>query len=229
MTNTVKEIISYFKSLKNPANIEGMKRYGIAAEKAFGVNIPVIRKLARELRYNHNLAQELWETGLHEARILAFLIDDPKDVNVEQMERWVSEINSWDICDGCMSNLFDKTPYAYKKAVEWSRRKEEFVKRAGFVLMATLAVHDKKADESRFDKFFPLIEKEAKDERNFVKKAVNWALRQIGKRSPYLHKEAIKVAERIQKQENKSAKWIASDALRELRSEKVNVRRVRKD
>ena len=229
MTNTVKEIISYFKSLKNPANIEGMKRYGIAADKAFGVNIPVIRKLARELRYNHNLAHELWETGLHEARILAFLIDDPKDVDVEQMERWVSEINSWDICDGCMSNLFDKTPYAYKKAVEWSRRKEEFVKRAGFVLMATLAVHDKKADDSSFEKFFPLIEKEAKDERNFVKKAVNWALRQIGKRSPYLHKEAIKVAERIQKQESKSAKWIASDALRELRSEKVNVRRVRKD
>jgi 3-methyladenine DNA glycosylase AlkD len=224
MTNTVKEVLSYFKSLENPANVEGMKRFGIVAEKIYGVNIPVIRKLAKELKYNHKLAQELWDTKIHEARILAFLIDDPKDVNVEQMERWVSEINSWDICDGCMSNLFDKTPYAYQKAIEWSRRKEEFVKRAGFVMMATLSVHDKKAEDSRFEKFFPLIEREAKDERNFVKKAVNWALRQIGKRNLYLYKQAIRVAERIQKQEFKSAKWIAADALREFKNEKTYIR-----
>ncbi len=224
MTQTIKEIISYFRSIKNPANIEGMKRYGIAADKAFGVNIPVIRNLAKQLKYNHKLAHELWKTGIHEARILAFLVDNPKEVTIAQMEYWVSEINSWDICDGCMSNLFDKTPFAYKKAIEWSKRKEEFVKRAGFVLMATLSVHDKKADDVKFLRFFPRIEKEAKDERNFVKKAVNWALRQIGKRSWYLHKEAIIVAERIHKQESKSAKWIAADALRELKSENVNVR-----
>jgi 3-methyladenine DNA glycosylase AlkD len=229
MTNTVKEVLSYFKSLENHANIEGMKRYGIAANKAFGVNIPVIRKLAKELKYNHRLAQELWDTKIHEARILAFLIDDPKDVTIEQMERWVSEINSWDICDGCMSNLFDKTFFAYQKAIEWSKRKEEFVKRSGFVLMATLAVHDKKAENSAFENFFPLIEKEAWDDRNFVKKAINWALRQIGKRNPYLYKQAIRVAERIQKQEYKSAKWIAVDALREFKSEKVYVRRARQD
>jgi len=227
MTNAVKEILSYFKSLENPSNIEGMKRYGINAEKIYGVNIPVIRKLAKELKYNHNLAKELWETKIHEARILAFLIDNPKKVTIEQMESWVRDIHSWDICDGCMSNLFDKTPYAYKKAVEWSKRKEEFVKRAGFVLMATLSVHDKKADDSEFEKFFPLIEREAKDERNFVKKAVNWALRQIGKRSPYLHKQAIRIAEKIQKQEYKSSKWIAADALREFRSEKIKTRLTR--
>ncbi len=224
MTNTVKEILSYFKSLENPANVEGMKRFGITGEKIYGVNIPVIRKLAKELKYNHKLARELWDTKIHEARILAFLIDDPEEVNIEQMEKWVSEINSWDICDGCMSNLFDKTQVAYKKAVEWSRRKEEFVKRAGFVLMATLSVHDKKAENSRFEKFLPLIEKEAKDERNFVKKAVNWALRQIGKRNLYLHKKAIKTAERIHRQEYKSAKWIAADALRELESENIKTR-----
>lgn len=225
MTRTVKEIIGYFKSLENPANVAGMKRYEIAADKAFGVSIPVIRNLAKQLKYNHKLAHELWETGIHEARILAFLVDDPGEVTIAQMENWVSEINSWDICDGCMSNLFDKTPYAYKKAIEWSKRKEEFIKRAGFVLMATLSVHDKKADDEKFLQFFPRIEKEAKDERNFVKKAVNWALRQIGKRSWYLNKEAIVAAERIQKQEYKSAKWIAADALRELKSENVNVRK----
>jgi 3-methyladenine DNA glycosylase AlkD len=225
MSQTVKEIISYFKSLENPANIEGMRRYGIAADKAFGVNIPKIRNLAKQLKHHHKLAQELWETGIHEARILAFLIDDPKEVTIAQMEKWVREINSWDICDGCMSNLFDKTPFAYKKAIEWSRREEEFEKRAGFVLMATLSVHDKKEDDKKFLQFFPRIEKEAKDERNFVKKAVNWALRQIGKRSWYLHGEAIKAAERIYKQEYKSAKWIAADALRELKSEKVNIRK----
>jgi len=227
MTDAVKEILSYFKSLENPANIEGMRRFGIVAEKVYGVNIPVIRKLAKEFKYNHKLAKELWKTKIHEARILAFLIDDPAEVNIQQMEKWVSEINSWDICDGCMSNLFDKTPVAYSKAVEWSKRKEEFVKRAGFVLMATLSVHDKKAENSRFEKFLPIIEKEAKDERNFVKKAVNWALRQIGKRNSYLHKEAIKTAERIQKHNYKSAKWIAADALRELKNEKVKTRLTR--
>jgi 3-methyladenine DNA glycosylase AlkD len=226
MTNTVKEILSYFKSLGNPANVEGMKRYGIVGEKIYGVNIPVIRRLAKELKYNHKLARELWDTKIHEARILAFLIDDPKEVNIKQMEKWVSEINSWDICDGCMSNLFDKTPVAYKKVVEWSRRKEEFVKRAGFVLMATLSIHDKKAENSKFEKFLPLIEKEAKDERNFVKKAVNWALRQIGKRNLYLHKEAIKIAERIRKQDYRSSKWIAADALRELKNENTHVRKI---
>jgi 3-methyladenine DNA glycosylase AlkD len=136
------------------------------------------------------------------------------------MEKMVKEFNSWDICDGCCSNLFRKTPFAYKKAVQWSKRKEEFVKRAGFVMIAVLAVHDKKADDSMFVKIFPLLEKEARDERNFVKKAINWALRQIGKRNPELRKEAIKLAEKISKQDYPSSKWIASDAIRELKRDK---------
>jgi len=218
MNKQVKEILKDFESRRNPANVEGMMRYGIKADNAYGLNIPYLRETAKKLRYNHKFALQLWATGKHEARILAFLIDNPKEVTEEQMENWVKDINSWDICDGCCSNLFDKTPYAYRKAIEWSKKKEEFIKRAGFVLMATLSVHDKKADDKEFLKFFPLIEKEAKDERNFVRKAVNWSLRQIGKRSMYLHKEAIKLAERIQKQEYKSSKWIAADALRELKS-----------
>jgi len=224
MSKKVKEILQDLKSRRNPANVEGMMRYGIKAENAYGVNIPYLRNIAKKLRYNHSLAIELWETGKHEAQILALLIDNPEEVSEEQMEKWVSQINSWDICDGCCSNLFDKTPFAYRKAVEWSRRKEEFVKRAGFVLMATLSVHDKKADDKKFLRFFPLIEREAKDERNFVRKAVNWALRQIGKRNLFLQKEAIKLAEKIHKQEYKSSKWIAADALRELKNKNTEFR-----
>ena len=170
------------------------------------------------------LAHDLWKTKIHEARILAGMIDEPEKVTEKQMEQWVKEFNSWDLCDQLCGNLFDKTRFAYKKIFEWSKREEEFVKRAGFVLIATLSVHDKRAKDKKFEQFFPIIKKHSIDERNFVKKAVNWALRQIGKRNISLNKKAIKVAREIQRIDSKSAQWIASDALRELKSEKVQKR-----
>ncbi len=201
-----------------------MGRYGINVENAYGVSIPALRKMAKEIGKNHDLALELWDTGVHEARLLAGFISDYKNITEKQMESWVSEFDSWDICDQVCSNLFDKTEFAYDKAVEWSARKEEFVKRAGFVLMAALSVHDKKAKDNVFIKFLPIIRRESTDERNFVKKAVNWALRQIGKRNSSLNKKAIKVGEEILKFDSKTAKWIARDALKELKSEKVQER-----
>jgi len=218
---TTDKIIKELKSYSNPKNVEGMERFGINPKNTLGVSIPIIRKMGKEIEKNHYLAQQLWSSGIHEARILAGLIDDSKLVNEEQMENWVKDFDSWDICDQVCSNLFDKTPYAYKKALEWSKRKEEFVKRAGFVLMACLAVHDKKAKDTELLKFLPIIKKEATDERNFVRKAVNWALRQIGKRNKNLQKEAIRTAKEILNIESKSAKWIASDAIRELESKKI--------
>jgi len=217
-------LLEQMKSLSDPEAVEGMARYGINPEKAYGISIPNLRRIAKETGKDHSLAQKLWSSGIHEARILASMIDDPQQATQEQMESWVREFNSWDLCDQCCSNLFEKTDFAIKKAVEWSSREEEFVKRAGFVLMARLAVSDKKAEDSLFEGFFPLIKREAVDMRNFVKKAVNWALRQIGKRNPRLNAKAIEVAKGIQKIDSKSAKWIASDAIRELTSAAVQKR-----
>ena len=218
------EVLDRLHALADPEAKEGMARFGIETGKALGVNIPTLRALAREIGRDHDLAEGLWASGIHEARILAALVDDPKLVNEEQMERWAVEIDSWDVCDGVCSTLFDRTPFAYAKAEEWSARDEEFVKRAGFVLMAALAVHDKQAPDERFLEMLPLIEREAHDERNFVKKAVNWALRQIGKRNRNLNGAAIEAGERIRAQGSRAARWIAADALRELRSEKVQGR-----
>ncbi|MBD3208440.1 MAG: DNA alkylation repair protein [Candidatus Nealsonbacteria bacterium] len=201
-----------------------MERFGINTKKSFGVSVSEIRKLAKETGKNHRLARRLWKTGIREARILASLIDDSKAVTEKQMEDWVRGFDSWDVCDLTCSNLFDKTPYAYKKAREWSRRGEEFVKRAGFVLMAVLSVHDKNAENKKFEQFLPLIKKHSSDERNFVKKAVNWSLRQIGKRNLSLNKKAIQVAKEIAEIDSKSARWIARDTLRELTSERVKKR-----
>jgi 3-methyladenine DNA glycosylase AlkD len=218
---TKDEIIAYLKSIGNEENRKGMSRFGINADKAFGVSIPVLRNIAKENKKNHPLALALWKTGFHEARILAAFIDDPKEVTEKQMEDWVKEFNSWDLCDQCCGNLFDKTPYAFDKAKEWATRDEEFVRRAGFAMMASLAVHDKKANDKGFVPFLKLTERYAFDERNFVKKAVNWALRQIGKRNVVLHKKAIETTNKINLQKHKSARWIASDALRELENEKI--------
>ena len=201
-----------------------MAKFGINTKKAYGISLYVIRSMAKEIGKNHELAQRLWSSGIHEARILAGMVDDPKQVTKNQMERWVKDFDSWDVCDQVCSNLFDKTPFAYKKVFEWSKRNEEFVKRAGFVLMACLSVHDKKADDKQFEQFFPIIKREANDDRNFVKKAVNWALRQIGKRNLNLNKKAIETAENIKKMDSKAARWIASDAIRELTSEKTQKR-----
>ncbi len=210
------EILSRLKSLSNPTAVKGMARFGINPKKAWGISIPPLRKMGKEIGKNHLLAQRLWASGIHEARILAGMIDDPTKVTKAQMERWVNDFDSWDLCDQCCSNLFDKTKFAYRKAAEWTGRKLEYVRRAGFVLMATLAVHDKEAADQSFLAFLPLIQKGAIDERNFVKKGVNWALRQIGKRNRRLNRAAIQTAKAIQKIDAKSARWIASDALREL-------------
>jgi len=200
---------------------EGMSRFGIQTSKALGVSIPQIRDLAKKIGTNHELAQQLWITEIHEARILASLVDDPAKVSENQMEKWARDFDSWDVVDGCCGNLFDKTRFATRKAHEWSKRKEEFVKRAGFVLMAELAVHDKKASNQTFLEFLPATVREAADERNFVKKAVNWALRQIGKRNAVLNAAVIRTCDEIRNSESRSAKWIAADALRELTSEPV--------
>jgi 3-methyladenine DNA glycosylase AlkD len=221
MTLTCENILNQLKSLSNPEAIAGMARFGIDSHNTYGVSIPTLRKIAKDAGKNHALALHLWSSEVHEARLLAGMIDSPEDVTEEQMESWVKDFNSWDVCDQVCSNLFDKTGFAYKKAVEWSKREEEFVKRAGFVLMAALAVHDKSAKDEEFLKFLPIIKRESVDSRNFVKKAVNWALRQIGKRNTNLNKEAIKTAKDIRDLNSKSAKWIASDAIRELTGEAV--------
>lgn len=193
-----------------------MARFGINRHKALGISIPTLRAMAKRIGRDHALARQLWASGIHEARILASIIDEPDKVTSRQMERWVRDFDSWDVCDQCCGNLFDKTPFAYRKAAAWSRRREEFVKRAGFALMAALAVHDKETGDAAFVKFLRLIERAAADDRNFVKKAANWALRQIGKRNGQLRRDAIKTAREIQKIDSRAARWIAADALREL-------------
>ena len=205
----------------SPKAVAGMARFGIQTGKALGVSIPQLRDVAKHVGTNHELAQKLWKTGIHEARILASMIDDPEKVSEDQMERWGTDFDSWDVVDGCCANLFDKTEFAVRKAYEWSKRKEEFIKRAGFVLMAEMAVHDKKASNRTFLDFLPVIVREASDQRNFVKKAVNWALRQIGKRNSALNAAAIKTCVDISDSTSRSAKWIAADALRELTSAPV--------
>jgi 3-methyladenine DNA glycosylase AlkD len=218
------DILRQLKARANPANVAGMARYGISSEGTLGVSIPVLRGLGRKIGTDHALAHELWATRIHEARILAGLIADPAKATQRELERWVKDFDSWDVCDQVCSNYFDQTPFAHAKAVEWSRRKETFVKRAGFVLMACLSVHDKKANDRAFLRLLLIIRREARDDRNFVKKAVNWALRQIGKRNRALNEAAIKTAEDIARLDSKSARWIASDALRELKSEAVRKR-----
>ena len=205
-------------------NLEGMKRYGIRTENALGVSLPKLRKLAESTGKNHEIALGLWKTGIHEAQILAALVDVPAEVTEAQMDRWVHDFDSWDVCDTCCANLLDKTRFAYSKAIEWSGEEQEFVKRAGFALMAALAVHDKRQTDEAFTSFLPCILRGATDERNFVRKAVNWALRQVGKRNLTLNKEAIRVAREMQKADNRAARWVAADALRELNSPSVQER-----
>jgi len=218
------DILKKLKALSDPKAVEGMARFGINPENTYGVSIPNLRNIAKETGKDHALAQQLWASGIHEARILASMVDDPKMVTEEQMESWVKDFDSWDVCDQCCMNLFDKVPLAWKKIIDWSEREEAFVKRTAFALIACLAWHDKKAEDGKFIEFFPLIKREAGDNRNFVKKAVNWALRQIGKRNLNLNRKAIQTGEDIQRMDSKSARWIATDALRELTSPAVQQR-----
>jgi 3-methyladenine DNA glycosylase AlkD len=222
---SISEIIKKLKSLENPENVAGMARFGIVTKKALGISAPILKSLAKEIKKEsndrHRLALELWETGIHEARAIAYLIDDPKQVTSEQMDSWAADFDNWAICDGTCGHLFCRTPLAYEKVFEWSEREEEFIKRAGICLIAWLAVHDKKADDEKIALFLPLLENKSDDERNFIKKAVNWSLRQIGKRNLSLNKLAIETAERIKARETRSSRWIAADALSELKNEKI--------
>jgi 3-methyladenine DNA glycosylase AlkD len=221
MSTSAEVVLARLKAQANPDNVEGMAHFGINPENTLGLSIPTLRAMAKEIGRDHDLAQELWASGIHEARLLAGFIDNPKQVSEAQMEAWVKDFDSWDVCDQVCMNLFDRTPFTDQKAVEWSSREEEFVKRAAFALMASLAVHDKKSGDERFETFFPLIVQQAVDERNYVRKAVNWALRQIGKRNSRLNRRSIEVAEQIAQLDSKSARWIAADALKELTSPAV--------
>ncbi len=218
------EVMKLLKSMENPRNVEGMQRFGIRGKKMLGISVYDVRRIAKDTGKDHSLALKLWKSGIHEARMLACFVGEPDKITEDLMEKWVKDFDSWDIVDQCCSNLFDKTPFVEKKIREWSKRKEEFVKRSGFVLICAKSVHDKKAKDSEFEKYFPIIKRESTDERNFVKKAVNWALRQIGKRNIALNKKAIKVARDLANSDSKAARWIAKDALRELTSEKTQKR-----
>ena len=216
MSPTAQQLIAHLRSLRNERNIAGMKRFGISSQhEQLGIGMTVLRELARMHRCDHPLAQELWGSDIFEAMQLATLIDDSKQITRQQAERWVRACDNWAQTDAC-AFLFDRTGFAEEKAHLWSARKAEFVKRTGFSLMAGMAVHRKELPDEIFLRFLPVIRREATDERNFVKKAVNWALRQIGKRNPRLRRAAITEAKRILKLDTKSARWIARDALREL-------------
>jgi 3-methyladenine DNA glycosylase AlkD len=221
---SVDDVLKRLKAKARTDQLEGMARYGMTSDNRLGVSIPDLRKMAREIGKDHELALRLWKTEIQDARILATMVDRPDKVTDQQMEEWVKDINSWDVCDQVCMNLLEKVPLARKKINEWSDRDEEFVKRTAFSLIACLAWHDKGAPDEDFIRFLPVIERWATDERNFVKKAVNWALRNIGKRNLILNKTAIEVAEEIRQIDSKAARWIASDAIRELTSEAVQKR-----
>lgn len=217
-------IIKQLRALGTDKNLAGMARFGIATDMAFGVPHPALHAIAKQHRKDHALALELWESGYHEARLLAAFVDDPKQVTKAQMDAWVRDFHSWDICDTVTGHLFEPTSYAFDKAYQWTRAKREFVRRAGLAMMAWLAVHRKREPEETFLGFFPAIEAVADDERNFVKKASSWALRQLGKRSKFLNKHAVASAKRIGKLDSKAARWVAADVLREITSDKVQAR-----
>ncbi len=223
-TKKINEVIKELKSLSDPRAVEGMAKFGIRGEKRIGVSIPELRKMAKRINKDHKLALKLWSRKIPETMILASMVDDPEKVTEQQMEDWVKDINSWDVCDQLCMNLFEKVPFIIKKIKDWSKRDEEFVKRTAYSLIACLAWHDKESSDEKFINFIPIIKSGVTDERNFVKKAVNWALRNIGKRNTNLNKVAIKVAREIQQMDSKTARWIASDAIRELTSEKIQER-----
>jgi 3-methyladenine DNA glycosylase AlkD len=224
MMPSAQEVLNKLKAKARPEQLEGMARFAIVGEGRLGVSVPEMRKLAKEIGKEHQLALELWKTGIPDARIVAGMIGDPGKLTEKQMEDWVKDFDSWDVCDQVSMNLFEKTPLAVKKIHDWSKRDEEFVKRTAFALIACLAWHDKQTENEKFLRLFPVIKEGATDERNFVKKAVNWALRNIGKRNPALNKAAIKLAQEIKQLDSKAARWIANDALRELESESVRQR-----
>ena len=217
---TAPEVLAALRTAADPKNVAGMARYGISTQGTLGVPVVLIRSLARQAGRSHELAAELWDSGIHEARILATIVDRPEWVTRRQMNQWARDFDSWDVCDQACLNLFRYTPFAWAMSARWAGARREFVRRAGFALMAGLAVKDKDASDTDFEALLPLIAVAATDPRNMVKKAVNWALRSIGKRNPHLRRAAIAAAEDIRAIDSPAARWIASDALRELRAVK---------
>lgn len=222
------EIIKQLHSMANPENVKGMTHYGINPHNNLGISIYHLRSLGKQIGTNHTLALQLWDSQIHDARLLACFIDDPAQVTSGQMDSWAEDFDSWDICDQACTSLFDRTPFAYDKVFQWAAKEKEFIKRAAFSLIAGLAVHDKNATDQDFEDLLSLCITHATDERNYVKKAVNWALRNIGKRNSSLNKKVLKTAEKIKKIDSKSARWIASDTLRELTSSKIQEKLERK-
>jgi 3-methyladenine DNA glycosylase AlkD len=221
---SARDVVRTLERMGDRSRLEGMARFGIDTGRAVGVTVTELRRFARDLGHDHELAAALWASGVHEARLLASLVDEPAKVSEAQMEAWVADLDSWDVCDGVCGNLFDRTPFALDKAVEWSSREPEFEKRAAFALMASAAVHRKDLSDAAFASLLPVIRAQTTDERNYVKKAVSWALRQIGKRSSGLNRRAIHTAEQIERIDSRAARWVARDALRELRSDAVQAR-----
>jgi 3-methyladenine DNA glycosylase AlkD len=214
--NSVGQILKELKKLASPEAKAAQEYFGITGTKNYGLRTPQMRKFAKQIGTNHSLALQLWKSEIHEARHVAIFIADAEEVTEKMMEQWMKDFNAWDIVDNCCGTLFDRTPFAFEKAMQWTKRKKEFEKRAGFVLMAELAVHDKNSPDKMFEQFFPYLIAESNDDRNFVKKAINWALRQIGKRNERLCRKAISIAKEIQKKNDPASRWIAADALREL-------------
>jgi 3-methyladenine DNA glycosylase AlkD len=212
----VAAILAELKALGSAQNRAGQARFGINTAHAYGVSIANLRPIAKRLKRDHELAGALWASGVHEARILAAFVDEPAKVTPAQMDAWAAEFDSWDVCDQVCGSLFDKTPHAEKKIAKWAKDKREFVRRAAFALAAAYAVHAKKAPDETFLPMLALIEKHSTDPRNFVRKAVNWALRTIGKRSTALHAPALALAEKLATSDDKTARWIGKDAAREL-------------
>lgn len=225
---TCKSLLSELRRLGEKRNVEGMARFGIVAKNVYGVAKPKMDELARQIGRNHDLAVELWDSGVHDARILAGMIDDPKQVTAAQMNRWVRDFDNWDVCDGTCCHLFVFAEDAWDRAEDWTKRTAEFEKRAGFALMAYLAYRDESAKDAQYKQMLPILLREAHDERNFVRKAVNWALRNIGKRNLQLNRAAIRTAEQMKRMNSRAASWIAADALRELKGEAVQARLRRK-
>lgn len=211
------KILREMRALGSPAAVEGMPRFGIVSAKAFGIPTPTIRAMARRLGRDQNLAEALWETGVFEARVLASLVGDAQAISRSTMDRWTRDFDNWAVCDACCGSLFDRTPYVWQKIPKWAADKREFVRRAGFSTLAGAAVHLKSAEDRHFLEGLVLVEKYAFDDRNFVRKAVNWALRNIGKRNATLLPAAIACGERVRAQGTRAARWIAADALREFR------------
>jgi len=208
--------LAMLKAKSTRAYRDGMARYGLPSDNALGVPVGAIRAIAKQLGRNHKLALALWKTGVFEARMLATMVDDPAEVTPAQMDQWTADFDNWGICDTACFVLFDRTPHVGAKIRKWAPKKEEFVRRTAFALMASAALHDKDSDDKVFLKYLPLIERAAADNRNFVKKGVSWALRSIGSRSVGLHKASIALAAKLAKSEDSTERWIGRDALNDL-------------